>query len=336
MKIFSILTVSAVCSLSTGAAFGQAAAPKPEVKKAAPAKPAAAKPAAAAGKKTALDKPTLEAYLRHMNLWIPQVQVTIDDPKPSPMPGYSEVDVHLSFQGGALDEVYYVSKDGQNVVRGTVHNINQSPFQAEMDKLKNDLQPSFGTPGAPVVITLFSDFQCPNCKEEAKTLREFLAKDKKYTDKVRVYFRDFPLDSIHPWSRPAAIAGRCVYRQNPSAFWDYHDYVFENQQSINPGNLESKVMDFAKAKNLDSIQLKRCMDSKATEGEVNKSVELGRSLQIASTPTAFINGRRIQAALPWDTLKQILDYEIDHQAKTGQGGETCCEVKVPSILPPNK
>jgi protein-disulfide isomerase len=325
MRILSVFALTALAATIPAAAQP----PRP-----APAKPAATAPKASApaGKRSALDKPTLEAYLRHMNLWIPQVQVTIDDPKPSNIPGFLRVDVHLSFQGGAIDEFYYVSKDGQKILRGTAHDINKSPFQEDLDLLKNDLQPSFGTPGAPVVITVFSDYQCPNCREEAKTLRENLAKDARYKDKVRVYFRDFPLDAIHDWARPASIAGRCVYRMNPAAFWDYHDHIFDIQQQINKGNLESKVLDFAKSKGLDTLQLKRCMDTKATEGEVNQSVALGRSLQIMSTPTSYLNGRKLQGYVPWQNLQAILDYELDYAAKTGEGGEKCCEVKLPGLV----
>src|SRR5579883_3360215 len=73
---------------------------------------------------SALDKPTLEAYLRYSELWVPQVTVKIDDPKPSAtLKDMLEVGVHLSYQGQTKDEMYYVSKDGRNVVKGTAYDI---------------------------------------------------------------------------------------------------------------------------------------------------------------------------------------------------------------------
>src|SRR5579862_2068664 len=87
---------------------------------------AAVKPA---DKKTALDKPTFEAYVRHLNVWGPQIKVEIADPRPSEMPGFSEVIVHASAGNASADFSYYVSKDGQKVVQGNVYDIAQNPFK---------------------------------------------------------------------------------------------------------------------------------------------------------------------------------------------------------------
>ena len=114
---------------------------------------------------------------------------------------------------GELDEVFYLSADGTRLIRGAVYDIEVNPFAKDLAKIKTDLQPSMGTPGAPVVIVVYSDFQCAYCREAAKMLRENLLKS--YPKEVRLYFKDFPLDQIHPWARPASIAGRCVFRQNP-------------------------------------------------------------------------------------------------------------------------
>lgn len=87
--------------------------------------------------KSALDKPTLEAYLRYSELWVPQVTVTIDDPKPSTVvKDYFDVWVHLAYNGQSKDELYYISKDGSSVVRGVAYNIAKSPFASDMDHLK--------------------------------------------------------------------------------------------------------------------------------------------------------------------------------------------------------
>jgi len=283
----------------------------------------------AADKKSALDKPTLEAYVRHLFVWGPQIKVEISNPKPSPLPGLMEVTVHASAGNAAQDEVFYISKDGQTLVRGSMFDVKDNPFKADLDKLKTDLQPSFGTPGAPVVLVLFSDFQCPFCKEEAKMLRGNILSA--YPKQVRVYFKDLPLDQIHPWAKPAAIAGRCVFKQNPAAFWDYHDWVYEHQTEITKDNFRDKALEFAKGKEIDALQFGRCMDTKATEAEVDKSVAEARELKVMSTPTLFVNGRRLPAQVAWPDLRQIIDQEIEYQKTAKNAGEDCgCEVKLPS------
>jgi protein-disulfide isomerase len=135
---------------------------------------------------------------------------------------------------------------------------------------------------------------------------------------------------LHPWAKSAAIASRCVYRQNSDAFWKYHDWIFEHQNDINSDNLKEKVLDWAKdQKNIDVLQLTSCMDNKATEAEVDKDIADGRALAVDSTPTLFINGRRIASAAEWPTLKAVIDYEIEYQKTAKNAGEDCgCAVKL--------
>ena len=284
---------------------------------------------AADTKKSALDKATLEAYVRHLSVWGPQIKVEIGDPKPSPLPGMLEVNVHASAGNASQDQLFYVSKDGQKMMLGVVYDVKENPFKPDLDKLKTDLQPSFGTPGAPVVLVLFSDFQCPFCKEEAKVLRTNLVSA--YPKQVRLYFKDMPLDQIHPWARAAAIAGRCVFKQNPTAFWDYHDWIYEHQGDITKENLREKVLEFAKGKEIDALQLGRCMDTRATEAEVNKSVKEAQELHVMSTPTLFVNGRRLPSQVAWPDLRMIIDMEIEYQKTAKNAGEDCgCELKLPA------
>lgn len=282
-----------------------------------------------AAKKSALDKSTLEAYVRHLFVWGPAVSVQIGDPKPSEIPGFDEVKVHASAGPASQDETFYISKDGQKIVRGMVFDVKHNPFKPQLEKLDTQFQPSFGTPGAPVVIVVFSDFECPYCKEEAKMLRTNLLST--YPKEVRVYFKDFPLAEIHPWAKMAAIAGRCIFKQNPAAFWDYHDWIYEHQSEITADNLKSKALEFAKGKEIDSIQLSRCLDTKETEAEVNKSFAAGRALNVGATPTLFVNGRQLVGQqATWANLRPIIDYEIEYQKTAKNAGEDCgCELKLP-------
>ncbi len=282
-------------------------------------------------KKTSFrDKPTLEAYVRHLFVWPSAIQIVVSDPKPATLPGFDEVTVRASQGQASQDELFYVSKDGQKIIRGAVFDVAQNPFKPDLDKIKTESQPNFGTAGAPVVIVEFSDFECSFCREEAKMLRTNLLNA--YPKQVRLYFKDYPLEQIHPWSKPGAVAGRCVFQQNPAAFWEYHDWIFENQKDVTVDNLKSKILDFAKDKKLDALQLTRCMDTKATESEVDKSISEGHALNVASTPTLFVNGRRLVGSTAWPDLRRVLDYEIDYQKTAKNAGEDCgCEVTLPTV-----
>lgn len=314
----------------TAAALWPAENPKTPAKSKTIAKASSKTEASAAAKKSAFDKATLEAYVRHLNVWGPSIKVEVADPKPAPVAGFEQVEVHASAGQASADETLYVSKDGQKIFRGNIFDVNQNPFKPQLERLHTDLQPSFGTPGAPVVIVLFSDFECPYCKEEAKSLRTNLLST--YPTQVRLYFKDMPLSQIHPWALPAAIAGRCIFKQSPTAFWEYHDWIYEHQSDINADNLKSKILEFAKGKEIDSLQLERCMDTKATEPEVDKSIAEGKLLGVSGTPTLFVNGRLLMGqAATWNNLRQVIDYEIEYQKTAKNAGEDCgCEVKLPS------
>lgn len=271
--------------------------------------------------RSALDKAAFEAYLRHMELWLPQVAVSIGEPKPSPyLKGFSEVVVRLSYNGQSKEERYFVSADGKNFVKGEVFDIGRSPFQETLDKLNTDSQPAYGAKDAPVVIVVFGDFQCPFCKEEAEEMRLNLVET--FPDNVRVYFKDFPLDAIHPWARPASIAGRCVFRQDAAKFWDFHDWIYDVQQETKLETLKAGVLKWAGENSLDTAQLGQCIETKATEAEVEKNLQEGISLGVNSTPTMFINGRKYEGTLEWPVLEQLIKFELNYQAeapKTGAG-----------------
>src|SRR5579883_2890685 len=145
-----------------------------------------------APEKSAFDKATLEAYLRNVELWNPGVEVKIDNAKPSAeIPGLFEVGVHLSYKGASQDLRYFVSKDGKKIVKGEVYDVNQSPFQANLDKLKTASRPSLGPAAAPAAILAFSDVEGPVCKEEATELSKNVTTE--FKDEGRVVLSDSPL-----------------------------------------------------------------------------------------------------------------------------------------------
>ncbi len=285
-------------------------------------------------KKSALDKAAFEAYIRQVELLPANLAMKVGDPRASIFDNFLEVPIEVSTGQGDVPLRYFVSKDGKLIVKGSIFDVSKNPFEPELKKLKTDLQPSFGAPGAPVVLVVFSDFQCPKCQDEAKVLRTNVMKT--FPDKVRVYFKNFPLETIHPWSKAAAIAGRCVFREKPAAFWDFHDWIYEHQGEILPDNLKTKVIGWADSKSIDSAKLGQCMDTKATEPDVNRDIAEGRALTISGTPTLFINGRPLTGAIPWQTLEEIIKRELGFQQTAANAGEKCCEVTIPSLVPTKK
>src|SRR3954469_13157076 len=108
-----------------------------------PAPPAPNDPKAA--KRSALNKADMEAFLRHLFVWPEPIQVSISDPSAGPMPGYYEVKVRGVSGSQMQDETFFVSFDGQKIVRGVVYDVAQNPFRNENEKIKTAGRPAWGT-----------------------------------------------------------------------------------------------------------------------------------------------------------------------------------------------
>jgi len=134
-----------------------------------------------------------------------------------------------------------------------------------------------------------------------------------YADKVRVVFKDFPIEQLHPWARTAAIAGRCAYQQDPKAFWKMYDFIYDNQEIISAENAWTKMQDYAGQSGLSADSFKTCMASPEAGAAVNASRANGQKLDVNSTPTVFVNGRRIVGADP-HLLEQYINYELAQQS----------------------
>ena len=283
---------------------------------------------AQSAKKTAFNKVEMEAYVRHLWVIPSALGVKVSDPTPSDVPGFEQVKVTITQGQATQDVLLYVSKDGSKILEGTAYDINFNPFKKDLDKLNTTFQPSLGTAGATVVIVLFSDFQCPYCKAEAQMLRQNLIAN--YPTQVRLYFNDFPLVQLHPWAKAAAIAGRCVFHEDPNTFWDYHDWIYGHQEAQTVENLKGNILAWAKdRKELKADELSACMDSASIVKEVDDEMAKGKTADVGGTPTMFVNGRRIPNSVEWANLKSIIDNEIEYQKLAKNAGEDCgCEVKL--------
>lgn len=297
-------------------------------------------------KKPVVDKAALEAYVRHLFVMDKRITVQVQDPKPSTeLPGFYDVTVHASAGVQAQDFQFFVSHDGGKIIQGNVYDLAANPFKSSLDKLKTEGAANFGTQGAPVVLVEFSDFECPFCKEEASMLRANIPAG--YGKQVHVYFKPFPLQQ-HQWAKQAAIAGACIAHQSNDTFWTYHDWIFLHQSDMTPENLKTQILEWAKLQQgLNTASLEQCIDTNATAPEIEKSIAEGKALGVGQTPTLFVNGRRLDGAIDWPSLKNIIDYEIEYQKTAKNAGEDCgCELKLnlpgftqsktPQLVPPKK
>jgi protein-disulfide isomerase len=157
--------------------------------------------------------------------------------------------------------------------------------------------PSFGPANAKVTIVEFSDFQCPFCSKAASATKEI---KKKYGDKVRFVFRQFPL-SFHDKANLASQAALAAHAQGK--FWEYHDKLFANQGALDRAGLEKAAQEVG----LKMDEFKKALDDKTFEAPVNADMEIGKKVNVQGTPSMFINGKRVQNATDVEALSKTID-----------------------------
>ena len=269
-----------------------------------------AKSATPSGVPTQLQK-SVEAYLRHLYAFGPNVQLTVSAPKDSEVPGLLETTVDLKDGENSQSAKLYVSKDGKYLVRGEVSDLTKDPLAETSALLQIKDAPSLGDPKAPVTLVEFSDFECPVCRSLHDVIRGMLPN----FPQVRVVFKDFPIESLHPWARTAALAGHCAYEQEPKAFWKVYDAIYDQQELISASNAWTKMTDFAGQAGLNADSFRTCMASPEAAAAVEASKANGQQLEVSSTPTVFVNGRRLVGADP-HLLEQYIQYELAQNKST--------------------
>jgi protein-disulfide isomerase len=269
-------------------------------------KPAGRGTPSAASAPTSPTQKNIEAYLRNLYAFGPDVKLVVGPLNESQVEGVLETDIIVTVGENKQNAKFYVSKDGRYLFRGELSDMTKDPLAENLALIQMSDAPTIGDPKAPVTIVEYSDFECPVCRSLHDTLRDILPN---YAGKLRVVFKDFPLDQLHPWARTAAIAGRCAYQQKPEAFWKMYDLIYDNQEIISAENAWAKMADYAAQARLDAPSFKSCMASPDAAAAVNASHANGQKLEINSTPTVFVNGRRMVGADP-HLLEQYINYEL--------------------------
>jgi len=251
---------------------------------------------------------TVEAYLRNLYAFGAETAVKVAAPKDIGVEGLEEMDVEVKVGENQQTGKVYVTKDGKYMFRGELSDLAKDPVAETRTQLQTKDSPSLGPANAPVTLVEFSDFECPVCRNLHDALRGLLPN----YPQVRVVFKDYPLEQIHPWARTAALAGRCAYQQDPTVFWKMYDLIYDGQETISAENAWGKMTDFAGRSGLNADAFRACMASPEAAAAVNASRDNGVQLEVNSTPTIFVNGRRIVGADP-HTLEQYIKYELDQR-----------------------
>jgi protein-disulfide isomerase len=211
----------------------------------------------------------------------------------------------MSSPQGQGTQTFFVSADGKHAVVGEIIPFGKHPFEAtKLELQKRATGPGRGPANAPVNLVEFSDLQCPHCKEANPTIERLLKED----PDVHFVFQNFPLP-MHNWAQKAAAYADCTAKFSNDAFWKFIASVYEAQAEITAENADQKLIELADKAGAKGPDVAACSTQSDTQARVEASISLGKTLDVNSTPTLFINGRPVGVnGNNYDVLKQLVDF----------------------------
>lgn len=184
----------------------------------------------------------------------------------------------------------------QYTERLTLGNLRETPSAPVADVATTD-DPAIGPAEATVTIVEFADFECPYSREAFTSVRQVLSE---FPGQVRLVYRDFPLDAIHTRARAAARAANCAAAQGK--FQPMHDKLYQNASALRDHDLRF----YAQQIGLDAAAFEACMADAATGAEIDRDIADGVNAGVRGTPTFFINGARVEGAIPYPALRDLV------------------------------
>lgn len=206
--------------------------------------------------------------------------------------------VTMMARGGGVNLAF--GKDGGNVAPAPAYVPTAGDVvpTGPVDVPVTDQDHIRGSKDAKVTLVEFSDFECPFCGRFKPTVDQVL---RDYGDKIRLVYKHFPLDSIHPFARPAAEASECAAEQGK--FWEYHDGLFTNQDKLSNeyfGQLAGEL-------NLDTTKFTNCLTTGKYRQRVEDDYQMGLAAGVQGTPHTLVNGIAISGAESLAVVKARID-----------------------------
>ena len=215
--------------------------------------------------------------------------------------GGQQVPIYLTLDGRFLLAGRPVPLDSIPTNQQANQQIN-APTQNLNDgsSISEDDDAFLGNENAPVTIIEFSDYQCPYCRKFWSETLPLIKSEYIDGGKVKLVYRDYPLPG-HAMAQPSAEAAECVRAKGGnSAYFEYHDVLFSNQQLLSSENLKKWALEIG-------YDISDCMESEQFKSEVLADFNDGGSL---GTPTFFVNGIKVEGAQPFSVFKQVVDSQL--------------------------
>jgi protein-disulfide isomerase len=241
-----------------------------------------------------------------------ELKVLVGTVSPSPdFPNFDSLVVTIDNGERKQDLNFLLSKDHSSLIRVNKFDLNKDPYADTMSKIDTNGRPTRGAKASKVVVVNFDDFECPFCARMHQELFPEILKE--YGDRVTFIYKDYPME-MHPWAMHAAVDANCLAAQNNDAYWDFADYIHANQHEVSNEKTPAARFDAidrltllqGQKHNLDVVKLQACLKAQ-DESAVKASMKTADAVGVDATPTLFVNGEKIDGAVPPSELRAALD-----------------------------
>lgn len=162
-----------------------------------------------------------------------------------------------------------------------------------------------GSATAPIVLVEYSDFQCPYCQMIYPTLKQIVSESQ---GQIAWVMRNYPLVSIHPQAKPAALAAECLAEQlGNDAFWKYVDIIFANQNQLSPAYYAQVAAQLG----VNTATFATCVSSEKYAAKLDKESAEAEASGANGTPFTIVAGNKTQApvsgALPYAQIMSVIN-----------------------------
>jgi protein-disulfide isomerase len=260
----------------------------------------------------------VEVMVRTQYSLPPDYGVTVGTPQPGNIAGYNALPITISHNGKSQVVNFLLSTDNKKLARLETFDLATDPAF----NIDTAGRPVRGNADAKVTIVNFDDLECPFCARMHGEL--FPSTFNRYQNQVRFIYKDFPLTQIHPWAMHAAVDADCLAAQNGTVYWNYVDYLHAHGDEITGQNpnlkksfdeLDRLARDEGTVGKLDGTQLNACI-AKQDETNVRKSLAEAEALGIQGAPALFVNGERIDGAVPEPQVWAVIDRALKAEGET--------------------
>jgi len=155
-----------------------------------------------------------------------------------------------------------------------------------------------GEVNAACSLVEYGDYECPSCGEVQPIIKSLQAR---FRSKMSFVFRNFPLREIHPWAEAAAEIAELADSQGK--FWEMHDLLFANQESLSERSLQALVGDLG----LSEANMKQVRSTGTLRNRIDADLAGGIRSGVNGTPTFFLNGDRYDGSTDFESLAALMD-----------------------------